>query len=304
MMKGAAKPLLILAVCASAVAGVGAYAWLESKRPPILEVYVFDTPGTATIFIRTPADKRILMDGGSNSDIIRKITSILPFYSRRIDKVIATVADGKHVTGLVDVLDRYIVDEVVVPGLTLVDLDIASSTDSIYETFIDTANQKGIALKSAMNGDTLVLDASTSMEILFPALADDFKYSKASGPELLFRLSSGSTSIVFAGSASPKIQKYVAADLKPADVLIVSYNPSPSNMAIQLTEKSRPDYLIYSKQITSTVRIPKASVASSEKEVQDPTAGIPYNNRFNIRGTGAVKIESDGVTVRVSKLKL
>src|SRR5579862_8559455 len=119
MFKVARKPVLILAACASAAAGVGAYAWLESKRPPILEEYVFDEPGAPAMLVRTPEDARVLVDGGSNADVIRRLTSVLPFYSRHIDMVVATAPDAAHVTGLIDVLERYDVGKAVIPSVDL-----------------------------------------------------------------------------------------------------------------------------------------------------------------------------------------
>src|SRR5689334_6366418 len=134
------KPVIIGAVSVLAVsAGLAGYVWYENHRPPVLEVYVIPLKTGQALFIRTPNDKRILVDGGTNSEIIRYISKILPFYSRRIDQIIVTRTDGAHVTGLIDAVNRYAVGEVVAPGITLESLGLASSTDQIHQTFLDAA---------------------------------------------------------------------------------------------------------------------------------------------------------------------
>ena len=109
-MKIASKPLIVVAAVGAVALGLGGYVWKEENRPAILEVYVFSLSSGRSIFIRTPEDKRILIDGGGNSDIVDELTQILPFYSRRIDAVVATNSEGNNVSGLIDVLNRYIVD--------------------------------------------------------------------------------------------------------------------------------------------------------------------------------------------------
>ena len=187
--KVASKPLLGLALAAATLAGVGGYAWHESNRPKVLEMYIFDVPGSPAVFIRTPNDKRVLINGGSNSEIIKNISETLPFYSRRIDHVIATVGDGDHTTGLIDVVDRYAVDKAIVPAITLDTLGLASSTDRIYEVFMKTVEDRSLVIQKVAAGTRLILDPSeteaVTADILFPALPEKFKYSKASATKLL-----------------------------------------------------------------------------------------------------------------------
>lgn len=162
-------------------AGIGAYVWHVSQRPSVLEVYVFDTPGVASIFIRTPSDKRILINGGSNADIVRRVTKILPFYSRRIDFVIASDTQDKTINGLRDITDRYDVNKII-------------GMNRPQET---------------RAGETILFDDDVIAEILFPADEEDFTYSNASPPQILMRIIHGQTSILFAGQATDKILRHI-----------------------------------------------------------------------------------------------
>ncbi len=174
---------------------VGVYTWLQSVRPNIFEAYVFDTPGTLSVFIRTPNDKRMLINGGSNADIVRRISKILPFYSRRIDYVIATESSDKATAGLNDVTSRYEVDE------------------------IFWAKGEVPALKA---GEALLIDDEVKADVLFPVPEKDFKYSNASYPQTILRIYYGDTTIVYAGQATDKILKFTGlfGTTTPNQVLI------------------------------------------------------------------------------------
>ena len=330
------------AISITAASGVAGYVWYENWRPPVLEIYIFALKSGQAIFIRTPSDKRILIDGGTNSEIVRRISSKLPFYSRRIDKVIVTKADGKHVSGLVDVIGRYSVGDIFVPGIELEDLGLASTTDQIYQTFVNVAQNVKVPIKEIVAGDKVILDENSSMskisgvgadtsasvgsavflEVFFPATStivtttvnqseasSTFKYSKASAPELVARISYGSTSVMLAGSITPKIQKFVATSSStPAfstesgligiksDVLIVSQNVTANNTTPAFIGKVAPNYLIYSRSGT-TKSATLISTPTSTKEKPDPLVGIPEDHRFNIRDAGELKIVSDGKSI-------
>jgi hypothetical protein len=306
------------ACTAFVVSSIGFYAWYENQRPPILEIYVIPLKVGQAVFIRTPNDKRILIDGGQNSEIIKHISDILPFYSRRIDTLIVSKQEGKKVSGLIDVLSRYSVQKVILPGVDWGDAGIIGSADPVYDTFIEAISDKGkdagenvgedVKIEKVSDGDRLILDEnpreSVVADILFPVAATTsatvknlgvFKYSKASAPELVMKISYGSTSAMIIGSVTPKIQKFLVANSTAtssrsahlqsgtlrSDVLVMSQNATTSNLAPKFLEVVSPHHIIYSKKMT----------ANSQDDVHE---------ELNIRKVGIVKIESDGKELRVS----
>lgn len=288
------KPFAIAAGTMLTLCGVGGYAWHEIHRPKVLEMYVFDLPGAPGILIRTPNDRRILVDGGSNTEVVKRLTDVLPFYLRRIDTVIVTGREGRNVTGLIDILDRYMVSEVVLPAVTLPDLGLSSTTDRIYEIFLETAESHGIPVKKVVAGERIILDddgsRSVVADILFPVAGDEFKYSKASGPSIVMKVTYGATSIVVMGDASMKIQKLIVENNKlPADVLIFSHSIVASNISRELIRSFIPESVVYSQTVS------KPSSKASKKAAVDPLAGILADHRFNVKGNGVVKMVSDGV---------
>lgn len=329
-----ARPFLIGATATALASCLAGYVWHEQQRPSVLEIYVFAMKSGRSMFIRTPDDRRILIDGGGSSQIIRQLTDIIPFYSRRIDTIIVTNTDGKNVSGLVDVIERYDVERAYIPRFTLENLGIASSTDKIYQTFIRTLTDSNIHVDEVVSGDQIPLSGPedgkmghrVAMNIIFPVIPEKFDYSKASAPEILFNISYGDTSILFMGDASKKVQKFVASSsaivtlislptIANADVLIVSHSAVPTNMSAEFMNIARPGALIFEKSVTkspantsksrklksmssvssATTGVKKAT--AKKKVVADPLAAILDEDRFNLREIGAVKIISDGKRV-------
>lgn len=304
--KIASHPLIFAAVAGMAATGVGAYVWHEQSRPPVLEVYLFSLKGGQAAFIRTPEDKRILIDGGANGDIIRKITDILPFYSRRIDKVIATKDDANHVSGLVDIVSRYLVDSAYVPAVTLNSLGFASSTDPAYQAFLAALDEKKIAPEPLKAGDSVPFDSKTTMDVLFPVEPTDFEYSKASAPELLVTITYGFTSISLFGDATPKVQKFVAStsadvfSVNDSNVLFIPQPISQGNIVPQLIETINPEFLIYSQSPPKgSVRPAKVPIKKSLKVSKDPLSGISSEKKVNLKEKQIIKIVSDGRSISV-----
>lgn len=315
------KPLLIGAAATALLSCLAGYVWHEEQRPATLEIYVFSLKSGRSMFIRTPDDRRILIDGGASSEIIRHLTRVLPFYTRRIDAIIATNADGKNVAGLIDIVGRYDVDRAYIPRFTLNNLALASSTDHIYETFLAALEISGVQTDEVQTGDQIPLSGSLQekdqpravLHALFPAPPGAFPYSKASAPELLFSIVYGNTSVTFMGDASVKVQKYVASSseivreqvLKAGGgrVLVVSHSAAEGNTSPELMNALRPDFLVYEKALRAgEVKKTTAKPATKNKKPKpkpNPLAAILNEDRFNLKEVGTVKITSDGEEILV-----
>lgn len=285
-------PFVFAAVAGLAISSAGVYVWHEEVRPTVLEVYFLSLKGSPAIFIRTPEDKRILINGGANSDVIQGITKILPFYSRRIDMVIATKDDAAHVSGLIDVISRYLITDAYILGITLSSLGLSSTTDAAYQTLLNTLTGLKIEAKTLKEGDSIQLDSKTVLNTLFPTDSSKFMYSKASAPEVLFRVTYKSTSVMFMGDATPKVQKYIASSssmLSSRSALFIPQSIDEGNIAPQLLEKLRPQILIYSE--------------APPKPTSKPRQTISFQNKYNLQEQGILKVVSDGRDIRVEVIR-
>ncbi|MEJ5200217.1 MAG: ComEC/Rec2 family competence protein [Anaerolineae bacterium] len=97
------------------MAVLAALIWLALLGAPDgkLHVYFLDVGQGDAILIVAPDGRQILVDGGpSPGALFNELGAVLPFWDRHLDLVVLTHPDGDHITGLIPLLDRYRVAQV------------------------------------------------------------------------------------------------------------------------------------------------------------------------------------------------
>lgn len=125
-----------ISILSLAVVVLAVVAFWQGQPPGRLEVYFFNVGHGDAIFIRTPSDKRVLIDGGLNSQVVQKIGRLLPFYDKRIDLVILSHPHPDHITGLISVVKRYEVGKVFYTDV--------KTQEELFKLFKDILNKKKI----------------------------------------------------------------------------------------------------------------------------------------------------------------
>ena len=286
------------------------YVWNQEQRPSVLDIYVFEIGNRQSIFIRTPEDKRILINASGNSEVIHAISGILPFYTRRIDYLISTNASGQDVSGLIAVLNRYDISKVYVPLVTLNDLGISLKQDGIYQTFLETIQEKHIPIQRLTAGNKINFDSKVSGDVLFPVSSSTFAYSNASAPEIILKLTYENYSFLFFGNASRKVQAFVAstsfrygAKVGNTNILFISHSALPGNMSPDLLKVLEPEYLVYSRTENSNISsnskksISKNKISKTDQVTQSLLNKIPDTNKLNTKNAGMAHITVQGRTL-------
>jgi competence protein ComEC len=126
-----------------------------------LHVSFLDVGQGDAILLRMPNGQDILIDGGPDPHKINlELSESLPFWDRTIDLVVCTQPQADHVTGLVEVLQRYHVEQVLDPRVPY--------DSAIYQEWIRLIETKGIGHSVARAGQQIDLDNGVEMEILNP----------------------------------------------------------------------------------------------------------------------------------------
>ncbi len=217
------------------------YHW--EYRKPVLEVYFFSLNKGRAVFIRTPSNKTILIGGGQNSEIIRELTNVMPFYNRKIDYVFLPSALPAQIGALIEIINRYEIDNIVLPKVM--------STSTVLSLLMKEIRQKKIHIEEVEKGNKIDLDNSIIMNVLFPY--SDFKFNKTSLPELGFSILYNNTSIFLMGNLSKTIQKDIANSMesKTDQNLIEFYNSGgDSKVSADLIEKIKPKFIFTTKEKT------------------------------------------------------
>jgi beta-lactamase superfamily II metal-dependent hydrolase len=216
---------------------MGLYIWRNEHRPPVLEVYFFKLNKGRSIFIHTPHNSTILIDGGQSSDVIREITKVLPFYRRRIDVVIATREEAKNIGGLVNVFKRFEIGKIIVPEML--------GTSSALYALEKVRKEKKVPKEKVQKGDSLQIDG-INFDVMFPY--PDFKYNKTSLPEIVLKVAYGTTTLLFLGDVSKTIQKSILSELDSIYLVEFAHMATKSRVSADLLAQLRPSVITSSKR--------------------------------------------------------
>ena len=159
----------ILAVATSAILLFSGFAmwaiWFTGNDvEPRLTVTFLQTSYGESIFVRTPNDNRMLIDGGGDeSEVATMLGSLLPPWDRRIDVVMLTHPDTDHVGGLPAVLRSFEVETVIHTGLK-------GSSDAFDDWSSAMEDQDNVVI--ALPGTTIGLDHEVFLEVISAGCLD------------------------------------------------------------------------------------------------------------------------------------
>ncbi len=181
-MKLNKKLLLFLFILLSSVSLVFSYS-------NELTVHFIDVGQGDSILIRTPS-QNILIDGGERSAGPTVVRYLQGQGIKELDLVISTHPHSDHIGGLIDVLKKFSVKEVIDPAII--------HTTRTFEEYLTLIDQKNIIFTQGRAGMTRDLSDGISMTILHPV--------KPSGDHLndtsvVTRLKYNKVSFLFTGDA-------------------------------------------------------------------------------------------------------
>lgn len=217
-----------------------------------LKVIFFDVGQGDAIFIETPEEKQILIDGGDSSLILDKLSKQMKFDDRLIDVIVLTHPHADHVTGLVEVLKRYQVGEVWLTGVI--------HTSSIYLEFLNLIKEKQIPTKIIFAcgqknikgcNDIMALGTEVRFKILYP-LEDlsQKRINNANNSSIVIKLNYQTDSLILVGDADITDEQKIlgifeASELK-SDVLKLGHHGSSDGSSEKFLAAIQPKYGIIS----------------------------------------------------------
>ena len=269
---------------------VNLFAWQEIfalNQNRFLKVDFFDVGQGEAIFIETPQRRQILIDGGPDSKVTRKLAEVMPFWDRTIDLVVLTHPEKDHMAGLIEVFKRYKVQRVLWTGVVR---DTAE-----YAAWDGALQKEGAEIFTAKSGQK-IKDGEISFDILFPFedLAGK-KFNDSNDTSIVARLSFGADSFLFTGDITSKIEKALIAKntLIGADVLKVGHHGSKTSTSFEFLEKVNPEAAVISAGRNNSYGHPHGTVLDNLAKY-----GIEI---FRTDLTEDIKIISDGKKINISE---
>jgi len=215
--------------------------WYSGQKGNELEFIALDIGQGDAILIKTPYGQNILIDGGPDNSVIQRLGRNLPFYDRTIDLMILTHPDADHVTGLVEVLRRYKVKQILYTGV----IDEMPN----YLEWLRMIKEKQVPMNIAFAGQVISLGKDLKLYILYPThsylnqTAEDLNDTS-----IVAKLIYKSSNFLLTGDASIEVEKELVAnevDLK-SDVLKVGHHGSKTSTCVEFVRVVNPDYAVIS----------------------------------------------------------
>lgn len=252
------------------------------------------------ILLISPSGKQILVDGGPGSKILDCLSEKMPFWDKIVEMVVLTHPQKDHLEGLVAVLERYRVENIVTTGV--------KNETELFEVWNQAIKSEKAKVHLAKKGDQIVIDGrgpTPNLEILWPSSAKASEW-QANPPtdlnetSIALRLdySSSTSSAPFGARASSGFCAYLTGDIpkeilenlidRQCQILKISHHGSKTGTNERILEVVKPQIAI--------IQVGKNSFGHPHKEVINLLAS---------KGIQVLRNDRDGeIELRVENGKL
>ncbi len=270
--KWAIVPLLLVAVLVSFTA-----ATLPDDD---LHVSFLDVGEGDAILIQK-GNQQILVDGGpSPRAITLGLGDRMPFWDRSIDLLILTHPHQDHLAGLVEVLRRYQVKQVLYPAL-----DYSSP---LFDEWLSIIEEKDIRSSLALSGQRIDMGDGVVLEVLRPVLIGG--NPDIDNASLVLRLEYGAVSFLLAADIKSEMEWELVRERAPlsSTVLKVAHHGSITSTTLEFLSVVDPQVAVISVGADNDFGLPDAEVVAglSEKIGQD--------NIYRTDEQGTITFTTDG----------
>ncbi len=219
---------------------ISVYIYKWEFRDKVFEIHFFSLNRGRAIFVRTPENKTILIGGGQNTEVIREITNVTPFYRREINKLIIPSANVNQIGGLIEIVNRYEIDEIIIPKIM--------ATSTVLSELKKVIGRNKVHTVEVIEGDKIEIEEDLEIRILFPS--QNFKYNKTTMPELGLQIKYRNVSAYLMGNLSKTIQKYIARNLQETQGNIIEFynTASESKVSKELLDKLKLQFTFSTKE--------------------------------------------------------
>ncbi len=282
---------ILLVTAAVFVTAVGLALWFKEPRPVAvvptdqLVVTALDVGQGDAILLRTPRGDDVLIDGGPNAGVVRRIEEHLPPSDRTIELVVLTHPDLDHVGGLPAVARSYRIERVL-------ETAVRGSSRAAREWEAALAAE-GAAVTIAKAGTQIDLGA-VQLRVLWPEGDLDSQTKNRNDTSVVIETTYGQTRLLFPGDISSTVEARLVATgtLDDVDLLKVPHHGSSSSSSAAFLDAVQPEFAIISVGRDNRYGHPHAAVL----------------RRYDRRGAslyrtdeqGDMTVVSDGKSLRVA----
>jgi competence protein ComEC len=234
---------------------------------------------------------QILIDGGpSPQSVTLELSDRMPFWDRSIDLAVLTHAHQDHLAGLLEVLRRYDVDQVLYPP--------TQGTSLLYDEWLRFIGEAGTKASVACAGQFIDLGDGVSIEVLWPT-ADPITGSESDidNNSVVLLLKAGSVSFLLTGDSMSEAEWELVrarAGVK-ATVIKIAHHGSNTSSTAQFLAVVKPQAVVISVGANNTFGLPNAAVVERLEEK------VGEANVYITAREGTITFITDGVRLWVEE---
>ena len=260
---------------------------IAQEKDGLLKIYFLDVGQGDSIFIEAPNGNQILVDGGPDNRVLSELAKVMPFYDRDIDVVVASHPHADHIFGLIEVLSRYNIANIVEAK--------EKYNSPVFKKWEEVVKEEGSNYIEAKSGKIVDLGNEITLTILVPFRSYDGAILKnPHEANVTVLLQYKSFRVLFTGDMEMPVERQLLLDGKDisADVLKVGHHGSRTSSGDSFLSSVDPDVAV--------IQVGKNSYGHPTREVLSrlENYGIKYY-RTDLDGT--VKVVSDGENYQIIK---
>ena len=198
-----------------------------------VRVWIFDVGQGDAIFIDAP-HQQMLIDGGPDALVLERLAAVMPWWDRSIDVVVNTHPHADHVVGLISVLERYQVQDMIDGG-------------EGYNTpeFAEYLRLAGVSRRIISASEVIELGDGATLTTLWPAVPyADAVLEDPNDGSVVFLFEYGQTSILLTGDAG--LEEELEWEVRDVDILKVGHHGSETSTSQELLDRTTPEVAIIS----------------------------------------------------------
>ena len=273
--------MLIISLIALTIA---VYLMVISPADDNLHISFLDVGQGEAILIQR-GNSQVLIDGGPSPETLNlRLGEKMAFWDRTIELVILTHPSSDHITGLVDVMDKYRVERVAYP-------EIRFDGSQVYDQWIKILDDKNCPLSLVRRDQIIYMGEDVLLEVLNPgeALLNGTS-SDIDNNGLVLRLSMGDISFLFTADImwETELELIYSRVRLGSTVLKVAHHGSDTSTTERFLKVVSPDVAVISVGDNNEYGHPEDSVV--ERLVQE----VGVNNIYRTDECGTIEFITDG----------